>query len=98
MMKQKKKEKKQARQRVIFVQAGSFEPFFQPMRKNINNLREMDHFSTRYIDFMQRHTNKYEFETWILSSTIKKPVSIMHKNGFVIRVFPRDLPLLFPLE
>lgn len=99
MSRQNKKGVK-ARRKVIFVLPHSFESFFPRIKQDITNIRELDHFSTRYIDFMQKNSGKYEFELWVLSSSprIKKPVDVMHKKGFLIRVFPRDFPSFLPLE
>ncbi|MBN2459187.1 glycosyltransferase family 4 protein [Candidatus Woesearchaeota archaeon] len=86
------------KQKVMFVLPHTFEFLFPKIKEDIKNIANLDHFSTRYLDFMQRHTNKYEFEFWVLSSKIKKPVSIRHKHGFVIRAFPTDFPSFLPLE
>jgi glycosyltransferase involved in cell wall biosynthesis len=94
MSRQAEKDKK----KIIFVLPHSFESFFPKIKQDINNIRELDHFSTRYIDFMQTHSGKYEFELWVLSSKIKKTIRIIHRKGFPIIVFPRDLPLFLPLE
>jgi len=86
------------KQKVIFVLPHTFEPFFKKVKDNIMNVKDLDHFSTRYLSFMVKSTNKYDFEFFIMSSKVKKPLRIKHKNGFYIHVFPRDFPSILPLE
>ncbi|HYD03349.1 MAG TPA: glycosyltransferase family 4 protein [Alphaproteobacteria bacterium] len=85
------------RRKVIFVLPHTYEPFFPKLRKNIKDIKSLDHFSTRYIDFMIRHTNKYNFELLAISSAIKKPLTIKHNKGFTIKLFPKDFPKFSPL-
>lgn len=86
------------RTKVMFVLPHTYEPFFPKLRENINNISTLDHFSTRYIDFMLRYSDKYDFELFAISSTIKKPIRIWHKKGFYIHLFPRDFPSILPIE
>lgn len=86
------------RKKVIFVLPHSYEPFFPKLKKDIRSIHSLDHFSTRYIDFMLRHSKKYDFELFAISSTVKKPIRILHDKGFYIQLFPRDFPSILPLE
>jgi glycosyltransferase involved in cell wall biosynthesis len=86
------------KQKVIFVLPHTFEPFFKKVKDDIMNLKELDHFSTRYLSFMVKSSDKYDFEFFIISSKVRKPLRIRHKNGFTIHVFPRDFPSILPLE
>ncbi|MFH0869444.1 MAG: glycosyltransferase family 4 protein [archaeon] len=86
------------KQKVIFVLPHTFEPFFKKIKEDIMNVKDLDHFSTRYLSFMVKSTNKYDFEFFIISSKVKKPLRVKHKNGFYIHVFPRDFPSILPLE
>jgi len=97
-LKKEQKEQIMRKTRVYFVLPHSFESFFPDIKKNIQNIAHLDHFSTRYIDFMLRYSKKYDFELFAISSTIKKPVRIWHKKGFYMHLFPRDFPSILPLE
>lgn len=94
----KKMKKTIVRKKVIFVLPHTYEPFFPKLRDNIKGISSLDHFSTRYLDFMVRNSKKYDFELFALSSTIKKPLRILHNKGFYIHLFPRDFPSILPLE
>lgn len=84
--------------KVFFIVPHSFEPFFPLLRDNVHLFQELDHFSTRYIRFMKKYCPEYSFELFILSATQKKLRTVMHKEGFPIHLFPRDVPLFLPFE
>ncbi len=94
----KKEKNRKEKIKVIFVLPHSFESLFHNIKKDINNIVDLDHFSSRYIDFMIRKSAMFDMELFALSSEIKEPLRVKHKAGFYMTLFPRDFKSFLPLE
>lgn len=66
--------------------------------------RNFDHHSTRFLAKIKRFWQKSQpgqkltQELWLLSKKFKKPSSLKHQNGFLVRLFPISWKLPLPLE
>lgn len=85
--------------KTIHILPHNIYKFFPNCKKNIEDLKKIDHHSTRFISNIIWYDSKWliSHELWTIWDT-KKIIEVKHKNWFIIKVFPQDFSIFLPLE